>query len=99
VIRERFNEALIFFIVACVAGTLLEWLYGNFWNLVGTSPWVYPGSSLGFTSLEVVPLWGMGGLICMALYKAINRRLAKELYLVGIAVVLAALYIVLVAIL
>ena len=39
-IRERFNEALVFFIVACVAGTLLEWLYGHFWDLVGTAPWL-----------------------------------------------------------
>jgi hypothetical protein len=93
----RLREALVFFFVSCVAGAALEWTYGTFWSLVGTSPWLYPHSFLTYTSLEVIPLWGFAGLMCMALYRAITLWRGRELFLLAISAILAALYVVLMA--
>ncbi len=82
-----------FCVVMCIVGTGLEWAYGAFWSLTGTTPWIYPESALRFTSLEVIPLWGFGGLVCAAIYEAIMRRIPHFLLLAIPPLILAALWI------
>ena len=77
----------------CLVGAGLEWAYGTFWSLVGSTPWIYPNSPLHYTSFEGIPLWGLGGLVCVSVYRAITERKAKRLLGVVIPLILAALWI------
>ena len=86
-------EVIILYVVFCIVGAGLEWCYGTFWDVVGVAPWVYPDSWLRHTSLEGVPLWGLGGMICVSIYKAAARRNAKWLLGMLISLVLAVLWI------
>ena len=76
----------------CLVGTGLEWAYGAFWSLVGTSPWIYSNSALHYTSFEVIPLWGFGGFTCVSVYRAITER-PKRLLGAAIPVILGALWV------
>ncbi len=73
---------LLLYILFCLIGAGLEWSYGTFWSTVGVTPWIYPNSPVHFTSLEGLPLWGFGGLICILLNQAILQRKAK--FLLGV---------------
>jgi len=89
-----FKHCLILFVMFCIIGTTLEWCYGAFWDIVGNTPWKYPNSFLHYTSLEGIPLWGVGGLIAILIYKAVNCRTARPLFLIIPLLAFDVLYIV-----
>ena len=91
--RLTFIYCLILYFTLCIIGGGLEWCYGAFWNVVGTTPWIYPNSPLHYTSLEGLPLWGFGGLITVSVYLAVLQRKAKFLLAAIPPLVLAALWI------
>ena len=84
---------VVFYFLYCIIGPILEWCYGAYWDMVGTTPWIYPDSPLRYASLEMVPLWGFGGLICASVYLAVTRQ--RAVFLLGTIppLVLAALWI------
>ena len=86
---------LTLYLVFCLIGFVLEWAYGVFWNIVGTTPWIYPNSPLHYTSFEGIPLWGAGGLIIINVYFAIRRRKPRFLIWVIPLLVLNVLWILL----
>ena len=86
---------LILYPIFCLIGAGLEWCYGAFWNLIGTTPWTYPESSLQYTSIEGIPLWGFGGLICASIYAAIKLKSIKPLSVTAISLVLSVVWILL----
>jgi hypothetical protein len=88
----KVRDVVLLYVVFCIAGTALEWLYGVYWDWLGDSPWVYGNSPLRYTSLEAMPLWGMGGLICVGIYSAFRRGWRRLLWVIP-PVVLAALWI------
>ena len=65
---------LCFFLTFCFLGPTLTWIFGTFWDMVGTTPWVYPNSPLHYTTLEIIPLWGFGAFIFASLYDAFTER-------------------------
>ena len=81
------------YLIFCVIGAGLEECYGIFWSIVGTTPWIYADSPLVYTSLEGVPLWGLGGLICVTIYLSFSKGKVK--YLLGLVplLILAAAWI------
>lgn len=81
------KQYLALFPIFCLVGFGLEWCYGAFWNVVGTTPWIYPNSVLHYTSFEGIPLWGIGGLICILIYRAIHQQNTRPL--LGIVPLLA----------
>jgi len=89
------KDYIILYILFCLVGAGLEWLYGAFWDVVGVTPWTYPDSPLGYTSLEGLPLWGCGGLICVSVYRAFTGRSVKMLSGMVISLVLAASWVLL----
>ena len=92
--RKRLNEAItvvVLYLIFCLIGAGLEWCYGAFWDIVGVTPWVYTDYWLHYMSLECLPLWGFGGLICVSIYIAVTRRNIKLLFGMVISLVLAAL--------
>jgi len=82
------------FVIFALLGTGLEWVYGRFWDLVGTAPWLYPGSFLHYTCLEGMPLWGLGGILGFSIYQALTSREAKRLLGVIPPLLLAAVWII-----
>ncbi len=80
---------ILLYPIFCLAGAGLEWCFGALWNFTSFTPWVYPDSPLTYTSLEGIPLWGFGGLFCVATYLAITKKDPKQLFAVGISLVLA----------
>ncbi len=70
---------LLLYLVFCIIGAGFEWCYGALWDMVGTAPWIYPDSPLRYASLEGLPLWGFGGLVCVSVYRAITDRRSKLL--------------------
>ncbi len=86
---------LAFYITFCLVGASLEWAYGAFWGICGTTPWVYPNSLFRYTSLEGLPLWGFGGLVFISIYEALKRREPKLLMGMILPLALALLWIVL----
>jgi hypothetical protein len=83
---------VLLYVVFCIVGTGLEWGYGAYWDWLGESPWVYGDSPLRYTCFEGMPLWGMGGLICVAIYSAFRSGWRKIFWVVP-PVALAALWI------
>ena len=77
--KVTLKNYVILYIIFCLIGAGLEWSYGALWNIVGTTPWLYPDSPLHYTSFEGVPLWGVGGLVCISIYNAIIKREVKQL--------------------
>lgn len=75
------SKSVVLYVVFCVVGAASELSYGAFWSMVGAAPWTYPSSSLHYTSLAVLPLWGLGGLLCVSLYRALLRRELRFLLL------------------
>jgi len=89
------RDYIILYLIFCLIGAGLEWGYGAFWDVVGVAPWTYHNSWLHYTSLEGIPLWGFGGLICVSVYTAVTQRSVKLLFGMVISMVLAALWILL----
>jgi hypothetical protein len=92
--KVTLKHYVILYIIFCLIGAGLEWSYGALWNIVGTTPWLYPDSPLRYTSFEGVPLWGFGGLVCVSVYNAIIKREVKKLLGVIPPLLLAALLII-----
>lgn len=90
---EKFLNIIFLYVVFCLVGAGLEWGYGAFWNIVGTTPWIYPNSPIHYTSLEGLPLWGFGGFIIVAIYKAITQMKPRLLVNILAPLVLAILWI------
>ncbi len=88
-----FKRHVAFYLAFCIIGASLEWCYGAFWSIVGTAPWIYPDSPLRYTSLEGLPLWGFGGLVCIAIYDAIMWGSARPLLGAVAPLILAALWV------
>jgi len=81
------------YVILCFVGAVLEWAYGTFWSVVGQTPWVYPNSILRYTSFEGLPLWGVGGLICVIIYRAYTGRLWRLLLWILPLLLFAALWV------
>jgi hypothetical protein len=81
------------FLLFCGWGLFFEWFFGFFWSTVGSSPWIYPNSPLRYTSWEVTPIWGFGGLTIIQLSKAVRERDKRALVYVGILQILSILWI------
>ena len=92
--KVTLKHYVILYIIFCLIGVGLEWSYGALWNIVGTTPWLYPDSPLHYTSFEGVPLWGVGGLVCISVYNAIIKREVKQLLGVIPPLLLAVLWII-----
>ena len=86
------------FFLFCGWGVLFEWFWGFFWNVVGSGPWIYPDSPLRYTSWEVIPLWGLGGLTVIQLDKVIRERDKRTLLYIGLLQILQMLWIVMLSI-
>ena len=91
--KVTFRHYVILYVIFCLIGAGLEWCYGTLWNVVGTTPWLYPDSPLRYTSFEGVPLWGFGGLVCVSVYNTVMRKEAKQLLGVIPSLLLAVLWI------
>jgi hypothetical protein len=87
------KDNLILYIVLCFVGAFLEWAYGMYWSLCGQTPWSYPDSPMEYTSFEGIPLWGLGGLICITIYRAYSNRSWKILAWLVLPLALAAIWI------
>lgn len=81
------------FAIFCVIGPILEWAYGKFWSVVGQSPWLYPSSPFEYTSLEGIPLWGLGGVLAAAVTHAIKQNNPRHLIVFAPTTVLAVIWI------
>jgi hypothetical protein len=68
------RDILVLYIILCVVGAIVELAYGTLWSLCGQAPWIYPDSIMRYTSFECLPLWGLGGLICITIYRAYSNR-------------------------
>lgn len=87
------KDYVFMYLIFCLVGAGLEWSYGMFWNVVGTTPYIYPSSPLCYTSLEVLPCWGFGGLACVSIYRAFLWKKARFLLGTIPPLVLAALWV------
>lgn len=87
------KDYVLLYLIFCIIGAGLEWGYGILWNVVGTTPWLYPNSPLCYTSLEVLPQWGFGGLVSIAIYRALLGGKVRFLLAAIPPLVLAALWI------
>jgi hypothetical protein len=73
-VMGKTKDILTLYIVLCFIGAILEWAYGTLWDFCGRTPWIYPDSMLRYTSFESFPLWGLGGFICITIYRTYNSR-------------------------
>lgn len=89
--NKKFTLGLYF--LFCGWGFFFEWSCGFFWSIVGECPWIYLNSALVYTSWEGAPLWGLGGLTTIQLYKAVRYRNMRALGYVAILQVLAMFWI------
>jgi hypothetical protein len=90
----KVKDILLLYIILCFVGAVLEWAYGTLWNHCGQAPWIYPDSILRYTSFEGLPLWGLGGLICVIIYRAYSSRNWKITTGVVPPLALAALWVI-----
>lgn len=93
IMKDILRWKLPFYIASCLIGAFLEWAYGTFWAVIGTAPWIY-SNSLHYTSLEGLPLWGLGAFVCISVYKAIFQRKARPLLGVILPTLLALFWII-----
>jgi hypothetical protein len=89
------KKLALFYVILSLIGAGFEWAYGALWGTLGNAPWVYPESVLRYTSLEVVPMWGFGALVCASIYRAIMSGRARHLLDSVLPLILAALWILL----
>lgn len=92
---KHLMDYVFLYLAFCLTGAGLEWGYGILWNVVGTTPYIYPSSPLRFTSLEMLPHWGFGGFVAISVYTAIRDRSARKLLGAVVPLVLATLWILL----
>lgn len=70
------KELIVLYLVSCVIGFTGELTSG--WIIkfaTGNFLWLYPASPFVTTSLYVVPLWGLAGLICCFVCSKIQKIL------------------------
>lgn len=84
---------VLIFLIFAVLGLLLEWGYGTLWSIVGVTPWIYPNSPLHYSGFEGMPLWGLGGIFGISLYRAITERKARDLLGMLASTILAVLWV------
>lgn len=92
----KYTQWLIYFVVAAIYGTLVEWALGSIWDVFGECPYTYPNSPLTHSSFIMMPVWGLAGLHAVVIYLSIRHRKPKILLWL---LLLAALTVVVVAIL
>ena len=95
VVMTKAKDVLVLYVTLCLVGAILEWVYGALWSLCGQTPWLYPNSILQYTSFEGLPLWGLGGLICVTIYRTYRSQSWKVALWIIPLLALAALWVVL----
>jgi len=69
------NDYIEMFVLSCIVGFVVEFLGGwGFYALLGQFIWIYPASPLLTSSLVVVPLWGVIGLIFLYVWKYVKKH-------------------------
>lgn len=65
---------LYVYLIACIAGPVLEYILGKAYHLtIGKRLWTYKASALGgYTSLYVIPYWGLVGVCVVSLVEFFN---------------------------
>jgi len=87
---------LVLFCVASVYGTIMEWAVGSLWDRLGDCPYIYPDSPFTYSSLIMMPLWGLVGLQAAVIYLAIAHKKPKMLlWLLGLIILTAILVVIL----
>jgi len=72
--RKDKNDYLEMFVLSCAVGFASEFLVGwGIYVLTGKLLWLYPNSSLQTSSLLVVPLWGLAGLLFLRIWKFVKK--------------------------
>jgi hypothetical protein len=93
---NRVTPWLVLFLLAAVYGTFMEWAIGSIWDIAGESPYVYPASPITYSSIIMMPFWGLAGLQAIVIYLAITRRKATMLFwLLGLVVLTVILVVIL----
>ena len=95
-IMGKYTQWLVYFVVAAIYGTFVEWALGSIWDVFGECPYIYPASPLTHSSFIMMPVWGLAGLHAVVIYLAIRQRKPKILLWL---IMLAALTVAVVAIL
>ena len=96
---NRLTPWFVLFVVAAVYGTFMEWAIGSIWDIVGECPYVYPASPITYSSIIMMPMWGLVGLQAVVIYLAIKRRKPTMLlWLLGLVVLTIVLVVVLASI-
>jgi hypothetical protein len=90
----KYTQWLVYFVAAAIYGTLVEWALGAIWDTFGECPYIYPNSSMTYSSLIMLPVWGLAGLHAIVIFLAIRNRKPKTLLWL---ILLAALTVALVA--
>lgn len=69
------KKIIIIYLISCAVGTFFEFTIG--WIIrfaTGHFLWIYPNSPLQTTAWQVVPLWGIGGLLYYAIAELVKKR-------------------------
>jgi len=75
----------------------MEWVVGSIWDRIGDCPYIYPNSPFTYSSLIMMPVWGLVGLQAAVIYLAIAHKKQKMLlWLLGL-VVLTIILVVIIA--
>jgi len=72
--KREWKDYLEMFIFSCFVGFVCEFIVG--WSIflfIGEFLWIYPESFLKTTSFWVIPLWGLGGIIGLFLWKLVRK--------------------------
>jgi len=72
-VKEDWKKLTKIFLISCLVGTVGEGVMG--WLIrfaIGDFLWIYPNSPFITTSLYVIPLWGLAGLICYSVFRKIG---------------------------
>jgi len=69
------NDYLEMFVISCIVGFITEFLLGwGIYAFVGEFLWIYPASPFQTTSLYVVPVWGLAGLLFLRIWKFVKKH-------------------------
>jgi uncharacterized membrane protein len=69
------SDYIEMFVLSSIVGFLVEFIGGwGIYALLGQFLWVYPTSPLKTSSLIVIPLWGIIGLIFLYVWKYVKKH-------------------------
>ena len=72
--RKDKNDYLEMFVLSCIVGFVCEFVVGwGIYAVIGKFLWFYPTSPLQTTSLLVIPVWGLAGLLFLRLWKFVKK--------------------------